>query len=66
MRDTAFTIVPVLFGPEPPLAYAPVLRPPWNWSALDALSREVATARTRAGIRAAISTIYAHPETAEV
>ncbi len=58
MRDSSFQLAPTLTPPEPPFSSAPLLRHPWTWQAFDALGREVASARTRAGIRAALVALY--------
>ncbi|HEY2178072.1 MAG TPA: hypothetical protein VGH15_05770 [Caulobacteraceae bacterium] len=58
MRDVAFTLTPALTPPEPPFGHAPLPRPPWIWIVSDGLGREVATAPTRAGARAAVRALY--------
>ncbi len=58
MRDTSYAvwrIVPELAGP---FVHAQQMRPPWLWIVTDGQGREVATARTRAGARAAVLALY--------
>jgi hypothetical protein len=58
MRDSSFQLEPSLFEPTAPFRYALVPEPPWRWAVRDGVNTLVATARTRAGARAATRWLY--------
>lgn len=59
MRDASFTLRPGLFAPAPP--FFPVCgAKPYCWTVSDAFGSPVASARTRAGARAAVKALYAN------
>lgn len=59
MRTDAFHIQGGLFKPEPPFCYHHALLQPGVWFVRDAHGVTAATAKTRAGARAAMLQLYA-------
>lgn len=58
MRDHSFTLEPALFAPLAPLRCEVPTAPPWRWAVRDAAGSLLATAKTRAGARAAARALY--------
>ena len=60
MRDTSFKLEPSLFQPTAPFTHATLGAPCWRWAIRDSVNTLVATAKTRAGARAALRWLYAN------